>query len=146
MAISNLGSCFEWHLRRPVEEATTTTTTTKELKPDLIHCSVFENHIKKSHSTWRAKRATFTFWVEMPKMVYLASFWKPEACGQIVLPDRSVLKEQQFLNATCWIIFKHCAVFENWEFENAKSWFLIQFEVLIVLVNLANSLANNIWL
>ena len=25
---------------------------------------VFENHRKKSHSTWRAKRATFTFWVD----------------------------------------------------------------------------------
>ena len=24
-------------------------------------------------------------------MVNLASFWKPEACGQTVLPDRSVL-------------------------------------------------------
>ena len=47
---------------------------------------------KKSHSSLRAKRATFTFWVDkslsiMPKMIILASFWKPEACGQTVLPD-----------------------------------------------------------
>ena len=26
------------------------------------------------------------------KMVDLESFWKPEACGQTVLPDRSILK------------------------------------------------------
>ena len=36
---------------------------------------------KKSHFTLRAKRATFTFWVdksslEMPKMVNFSSFWK----------------------------------------------------------------------
>ena len=29
------------------------------------------------------------------KMSILASFWKPEACGQTVLPDRSVLKGQK---------------------------------------------------
>ena len=39
--------------------------------------TVFENHRKKSHSTLRGKRATFTFWVDkksfkMPKMV---NFW-----------------------------------------------------------------------
>ena len=29
----------------------------------------------------------------MQKMAILASFWKTEACGQTVLPDRSVLVE-----------------------------------------------------
>ena len=47
---------------------------------------------KKSHSTLRAKWATFTFLVdksslEMPKMLNFASFWKPKACGQTELPD-----------------------------------------------------------
>ena len=28
-------------------------------------------------------------------MVNLASFWNPKACGQTVLPDRSVLKGQK---------------------------------------------------
>ena len=46
---------------------------------------------KKSHSTSRAKRATFTFWVN------LASFWKAEACGHPVLPDRSVLIGQKLV-------------------------------------------------
>ena len=56
---------------------------------------------KKSHSTLRAKRATITFWVDksllkMPKMVqFWRVFWKPEACGQTVLPDRSVLIGQK---------------------------------------------------
>ena len=27
----------------------------------------------------------------------LASFWKPEACGQTVLPDRSILIDQKLL-------------------------------------------------
>ena len=29
---------------------------------------------------------------KMPKMVNLASFWKPESCGQTMLPDRSIWK------------------------------------------------------
>ena len=41
---------------------------------------------KKSHLTLRAKQATFTFYVDksllkMPEMVFLSSFWKPEAYG-----------------------------------------------------------------
>ena len=30
-------------------------------------------------------------------MVNLASFWKPEACGQTVLPDRSILIGQKLV-------------------------------------------------
>ena len=33
----------------------------------------------------------------MPKMANLASFLKPEACGQTVLPDRSLLKRQKLV-------------------------------------------------
>ena len=33
----------------------------------------------------------------MPKMVILASVWKPKACGQTVLPDRSVLIGQKLV-------------------------------------------------
>ena len=63
-------------------------------------------------------------------MVNLASFWKPEACGQTGLPDRSILIGQKLVenaqikkfNATFWAIFKQCAtvftVFEN--FGNLK--------------------------
>ena len=47
----------------------------------------------------------------------MASFWKPKACGQTVLPDRSVLIGQQLVenakseknpNATFWVISKQC--------------------------------------
>ena len=57
-----------------------------------------------SFATLRAKRATFTFWVAiiMPKIVHLSSFWKPEAFGQTVLPDTSLLQGQKF--STFWII------------------------------------------
>ena len=54
----------------------------------------------------------------MPKM---SSFWKPEACGQTVLPDKSLsirLKLMEKLvenghlkklkNETFCVIFKHC--------------------------------------
>ena len=33
----------------------------------------------------------------MQNMLNLASFWKPEACGQTVLPDRSVLIGQKLM-------------------------------------------------
>ena len=44
--------------------------------------------------------ATFTFGVDksswkMPKMVNFGDFWKPEACGQTVLSDRSPLIGQK---------------------------------------------------
>ena len=47
---------------------------------------------KKSHSTLRAKRATFTFWgdkssLKMPKMANFATLRKSEAYGQTVLPE-----------------------------------------------------------
>ena len=58
---------------------------------------------KKSHSTLRAKRATFTFWEDKSSLKnakngpICSSFWKPEACGQTVLPDRSVLIGQKLV-------------------------------------------------
>ena len=62
--------------------------------------TVFEIHRKSLIQTLRAKRATFTFWVDksslkMPKWSILASFWKPESCGQTVLLDRSILSRQK---------------------------------------------------
>ena len=53
----------------------------------------------------RAKRATLTFRMDkiklkMPKMVHFGEFLpfgKPEACGQTVLPDRSVLIVQKLV-------------------------------------------------
>ena len=68
--------------------------------PDLMPNSI-KSH-KTSKSRMRAKRATFTFWVDKSslkkqKMVNLASFWKPEACAQTVLPDRSLLIGQKLM-------------------------------------------------
>ena len=89
----------------------------------VVH-SVWKSQ-KKSHSTLRAKRATFTFWVhknwlKMPKMVILASFWKTEACGQKVLPDMSILIEQKLVNSQNWnatfpAIFKYYEVIQELE-------------------------------
>ena len=70
---------------------------------------------KKSHSTLRAKRATFTFWVDkiplkMPKIV---NFWKTEAHGQTVLPERSLLIGQTLVENAKTQKYK-CDIF--WDF------------------------------
>ena len=58
---------------------------------------------KKYHSILRAKRATFTFLkvdkssLKMPKMVNLATIWKPENYSQTVLPDMSILIGQKLM-------------------------------------------------
>ena len=49
-------------------------------------------------------------------MVNLASFWKPEACGQTVLPDRSVLIGQKLV--------------ENAKIENVKWDILSTFQTI----------------
>ena len=54
----------------------------------------------------------------MPKMVNLRVFRKPEACGQTMIPDKSIQIVQKLLenakiensNETFWIIFKECGV------------------------------------
>ena len=56
----------------------------------------------------------------MPKMVILAGFWKCEACGQTVLPDRSVLIGQKLVentkfshsNAAFWVICENNVKFK----------------------------------
>ena len=56
-------------------------------------------------------------------MLNLASFWKTEACGQTVLPDRSILIGQKLAetpkfknsDATFWVIFKQCASESEWK-------------------------------
>ena len=47
----------------------------------------------------RAKRVTYTFWVDKTslKMQIKAQFWKYEACGQTLLPDRLVLLQQRLI-------------------------------------------------
>ena len=65
---------------------------------------------QKSLFTWCDKSSS-----KMPKMANLAFFGKPEACGQTVLPDRSLLIGQIMVkmpklktsNATFGVIFKH---------------------------------------
>ena len=61
-------------------------------------------------------------------MVNLESFWKTDACGQTVLPDRSVLIGQKLVenakksNATFWVIFKQCVLGQfnilEWDIES----------------------------
>ena len=50
----------------------------------------------------------------------MASFWKPEVCGQTVLPDRSISKVEKIggkcknSNATFWVIFKQWDMCVMW--------------------------------
>ena len=46
--------------------------------------TVFQNHKKVSFNI--ASEASYVF-TKMPKIVNLTSFWDPEACGRIALPD-----------------------------------------------------------
>ena len=86
-------------------------------------CLIFSHGVwksqKKSHSALWAKRATFTFWVDkslpkMPKWSILASFWKPEAGGQTMLPDRSLLIGQPLMKNAKTIKFK-CDIISNFQ-------------------------------
>ena len=66
-------------LKSRISETKQTQITTKKIY-FFVFVIVFEINSKKSHSTLRAKRATFTFWVDKSqwKMPTLATFWKPE--------------------------------------------------------------------
>ena len=51
--------------------------------------TVFENHRKSCIQF--CKQSKLLLYFDWTKVSILASFWKPEACGQTVLPDRSFL-------------------------------------------------------
>ena len=52
--------------------------------------------------------------IKMSKRSILASFWKPEACGQTVLPDRSVLIGQKLMENAKIEKFK-CDILSNFQ-------------------------------
>ncbi len=52
--------------------------------------------------------------INAKKCLILASFWKPEACGQTVLPDRSVLIGQKFVENGKIQKFK-CYILSNFQ-------------------------------
>ena len=78
------------------------------------------------HGVWKSQKkvsfniaseASYVYILNGQKLSILTSFRKSEACGQTVLPDRSLIigqkivenaKIQKNSNATFWVIFKHC--------------------------------------
>ena len=84
--------------------------------------TVFENHNKVSFNI--ASEASYVYILSGQKLIKNTQngpFWrvfeKPEACGQTVLPDRSLLIGQKMVenakmskieNATFWVVFKQC--------------------------------------
>ena len=94
----------------------------------LVTSKTYKNHSvwksqKKSNSILRAKRATFTFWVDkswlkIPKIVNFGKFLKTwslrsnSVTKQVRLKkDKNWWKMPKFKssNATFWVIFKQCA-------------------------------------
>ena len=85
--------------------------------------------------------------LKMLKMVYLVSFWKPEGCGQTVLPDRSLLIGQKIVKNAKTEKFKYdilrnfltlCTILLVWIFVPKKLSqliFKIYFQFIIVLNN-----------
>ena len=76
---------------------------------------------EKVSFNFHASEASYVYILSGQKFIKNAKngpFWrvfdKPEACGQTVLPDRSVFNRTkiggkcQNSNATFWVIFKHC--------------------------------------
>ena len=81
--------------------------------------TVFENHRKSviQPSERRELRLHFA-WTKVNKKCQkwsiLASFWKPEACGQTMLPDRSVLIGQKLVENAENAKIQMCHIFCNW--------------------------------
>ena len=64
-------------------------------KVHIHNTTVFENHRKSLIPHFEQSKLCLHFeWTKVnqrcPKRSILASFWKPEACGQTVLPDKSI--------------------------------------------------------
>ena len=88
-----------------------------------IH-TLFENHKKVSFNIASEASNVYIlggqkFIKECQKWPVLATFWKPDACSQTVLPDRSILKRQKIGEKgqrpnwnvkmrLLWLIFKQC--------------------------------------
>ena len=73
--------------------------------------------LKSKHSVWKSQKKSYStlycvqsevcLHFKWKKLSILSSFWKPEACGQKVLPDMSILIGQKFKNSnsTFLVIF-----------------------------------------
>ena len=86
------------------------------------------------HSVWITEKVSFNIAIEVSyvyilsdqkcqKWSILARFWKPEACGQTVLPDRSVLIGQKLVE-NAEIEKSKCDILSN--FQTMWKWVLIQ--------------------
>ena len=75
---------------------------------------------KEIHGVWKSlksliqhcERSELRLHFEWKKWSILASFWKPKACGQTVLPDKSVLTGQKLVENAKIQIYK-CDILSN---------------------------------
>ena len=108
---------------------------------------MFENHRKSLIQ--HCERSELRLHFEWTKVHYkcqkwsiLASFWKPEACGQTVLADRSILIGQKNWwkmpklknsNATFWVIFKQFDLDRIKKIEDSRIFLLVWYWYIILL-------------
>ena len=78
--------------------------------------TVFENRLKSrfQHCERSELRLHFELIEKCQKWSIFASFWKPEACGQTVLPDRSLLIGQKLVENAKIQKFK-CDILSNFQ-------------------------------
>ena len=82
-------------------------------------------------------------------MVHFGEFWKPEACGQTVLPDRSVLLGQRLVKNAKIEKFK-CDILGDFQtlckmFIYCFLWFFADFHEIQFLYNLEVMRGNLLW-
>ena len=65
--------------------------------PNYLRLTMVENKIKSLIQHCERSELCLHLYKKMPKIVNLASFLKPEVCGQTVLPDMSVLRGQKLM-------------------------------------------------
>ena len=79
---------------------------------------VFETHRKSLIQRKRSELRLHFEWTKVSwkcqKWFILVSEWKPEACSQTVLPDRSVLKRQKLVGNDKIQTFK-CDILSNFQ-------------------------------
>ena len=67
------------------------------MRPKISQCLKKIKKVSFNIASYVYKLSRQKFIKNAKKWSILASFWKPEACGQTLLPDRLLLKRQKFV-------------------------------------------------
>ena len=96
------------------------------LRTELVSCLYYVTRCLKitksliQHCERSELRLHFE-WTKVNQFATVASFWRPEACGQTVLPDRSILIGQKMMrnakieNFKCNILSNFQTIWATWD-------------------------------